>query len=90
MKTELITGGVGTTLGVIGTATQTNEVLQTISLVITIVGAIISMIVVPLLTWYHKAKADGKITKEEVKEGVKILAEGTDKVKQEVDKHNEK
>ena len=44
MKDELIGGAVGTTISAIGTATQTNEILQTISLVVTIIGAFISMI----------------------------------------------
>lgn len=90
MKTELITGAVGTTLGVVGTATQTNEVLQTISLIITIIGAFISMILVPILSWYIKAKKDGKITAEEIKEGAETTKEGLDKFKDEIDKHNEK
>lgn len=76
MKDELIGGGVGSALGIIGTATQTNEVLQTISLVITIIGAIISMIIVPLISWWQKAKKDGKITKEEIQEGIDILSDG--------------
>lgn len=87
MKQELITGALGTTLGVVGTATQTNEVLQTISLIITIVGAVISMIVVPLLSWYLKAKKDGKITPEEIKEGAETLSDGIKGVKDEIDKN---
>ena len=90
MKAELITGAVGTSLGVVGTATQTNEVLQTISLIITIIGALISMIVVPLLSWYMKAKKDGKITANEIKEGAETLKNGLDGVKEEIDKQNEK
>ena len=86
MKYELITGAVGTSLGVVGTATQTNELLQTISLVVTIVGAVISMIVVPLLGWYNKAKKDGKITTEELEEGAKTLQEGVEGVKEEIKK----
>ena len=86
MKEELLTGALGTTLGVVGTATQTNEVLQTISLIITIVGASISMIVVPLLSWYFKAKKDGKITPDEIKEGVEILDDGIKKTQDEIDK----
>ena len=74
MKQEFLAGGIGTSLGIIGTATQTNEVLQTISLIITIIGAIISMIIVPILSWYFKAKQDGKITTEEVKELGEILS----------------
>lgn len=90
MKYEMIGSAVGTTLGVIGTATQTNEILQTISLIITIIGAFISMILVPILSWYIKAKKDGKITAKEIKEGVEITKEGLDKFKDELDKHNEK
>ena len=75
----MITGAVGTSLGVIGTATQTNEILQTISLIITILGAFISMILVPILSWYLKAKKDGKITPDEIKEGVEIIKDGTEK-----------
>jgi Na+/melibiose symporter-like transporter len=90
MKQELITGAVGTALGVVGTATQTNEVLQTISLVVTIVGAIISMIVVPLLGWYLRAKKDGKITAEEIKEGAETLADGIKNAQEEIEKKDGK
>ncbi len=76
MKSELIAGGVGAILGVVGTATQTNEILQTISLIITIIGAIISMIIVPLISWYQKAKKDGKITSDEIKDGIDIVVGG--------------
>lgn len=82
MQKELITGAVGTGMGIIGTATQTNELLQTISLIVTIVGAVISMIVVPLLSWYNKAKQDGKITTEELEEGAKTLQQGIEDVKE--------
>lgn len=81
MKDELIVGGIGTGMSVLGTATQTNEVLQTISLVVTIVGAVISMIVVPLISWWQKAKKDGKITKEEIQEGIEIISDGLESLK---------
>ena len=86
MKHELITGAVGTALGVVGTATQTNDILQTISLVVTIIGAVISMIVVPLLGWYLRSKKDGKITADEIKEGCEILGDGIKKTQDEIDK----
>ena len=78
MKNSLnfIIGGVASSLSVVGTSLQTNEVLQIISLVLTIVGTLITFIVLPLLNWYIKAKKDGKITIEEVKEGVETLQEG--------------
>lgn len=90
MKTEMITGAIGTTFGIVGTATQTNEVLQTISLIVTIIGAIISMIVVPLISWYLKAKADGKITIDEIKDGAETLADGIEKTKEEINKETSK
>lgn len=89
MKQELIGGGVGTTLSAIGTALQTNEILQTISLIITIVGALISMIIIPISNWYRNAKKDGKITKEEVKEGLETLQEGIEGVKETLDDKKE-
>ena len=90
MKDELIVGSLGTSLGVIGTATQVNEVLKTISLILTIVGALITYIVVPLIAWYKKANADKKITTDELIEGAKTIGEGAEKVKEEIDKQNEK
>ena len=89
MKDEMIAGGVGSVLGVVGTATQTNEILQTISLVITIIGAIISMIVVPLISWYQKAKKDGKITNDEIKDGIDTLVDGVKEVQDKLEDKNE-
>ena len=86
MKNEIITGTIGTGLSAIGTATQTNEILQTISLIITIIGGLITFIVLPILNWYNKAKQDGKIDAEEIKEGVQIITDGSEKVKDEIDK----
>ena len=85
VQKEMIGGAFGTALSATGTALQTNELLQTISLIITILGAIISMIVLPLLTWYKNAKKDGKITKDEIKEGIDTLQEGIEGVKDSLD-----
>lgn len=74
-----ILGIVGTGLSAVGTVTQTNEVLQTISLVITIVGGFVSLILIPLLNWFIKAKKDGKITAKEIKEGAETLTDGLEK-----------
>ena len=83
MKQEFIAGGVGTGLGVLGTAMQLNEVLQTISLIITILGALVSFVVVPLLSWHKNAKKDdGKIDEEEFKEGCKHLIEGVQRTRE--------
>ena len=85
IKTEALTiigGAVGTSVSATGTAMQSNEVLQMVSLIITIIGAIISMIIIPILTWYKNAKRDGKITIDEIQEGAETLKEGLDGVKQ--------
>lgn len=86
MKNEYIFGGIGATLGVVGTATQVNELLQTISLIITILGAVVSFIVVPLLTWYKGAKKDGKIDKDELNDALGKIAAGIEKTKEEIKK----
>lgn len=82
---ELVAGTLATGISATGTALQTNELLQTISLIITIVGAIISMIVLPILSWYKNAKKDGKITTDEIKEGIDTLQGGLEGVKDTLD-----
>lgn len=82
MKKEILEGSVGTILSAVGTAVQVDEVLKYISLGITILGGIISMIIIPLWNWYREAKKDGKISKEEIEEGVKIASDGVNGVKQ--------
>ena len=75
-----ISATIGATLGAVGTAAQTNETLETISLIITIIGAVISFIVCPLLSWYNKAKKDGKIDSEEIEELTKDITKGLNEV----------
>lgn len=82
---ELLAGAGATILSATGTALQTEEILRIVSLIITILGAIISMIVLPLLTWYKNAKRDDKITKDEIKEGIDTLQEGIEGVKDALD-----
>lgn len=82
-----ISATLGATLGAVGTVTQTNETLETISLVITIIGAIVSFIVCPLLSWYNKAKKDGKIESEEIEELKKDITKGLNEVGDALDKH---
>ena len=89
IRDELIGGSIGTTLSAIGTGLQTNEVLQTISLIITIIGGLITFIIVPLVNWYKNAKKDGKIDKDELKDGVDIIVEGSEKLKDEIDDKKE-
>lgn len=66
-------------VAVIMTATQTNEVFQIISLTLTIIATLFSIVLtaIRLYFWFKDAKADGKITKEEVDEANKIIEDGT-------------
>ena len=75
-----ISATLGATLGAVGTATQTNDTLETISLIITIIGAILSFIVCPLLSWYNKAKKDGKIDSEEIEELTKDISKSVNEI----------
>lgn len=89
MKDNLIYGSIGTALSAIGTGLQTNEVLETISLIITIIGGIITFIIAPLLSWYNKSKVNGKIDTNEVQEAIKIISHGSEKIKDQIN-NNEK
>lgn len=75
MNKEVVGGIVGTSVSAVGTGLQTNEILQAISLILTIIGTIIT-IIMALLNWWKKAKKDGKIDKEEIKDGIDIIMGG--------------
>ena len=90
MKNELITGAVGTSLSAVGTAIQTNEILQTISLVITILGGLITFVIVPLVNWYREAKKDGKIDKDEIKQATDIVITGGEQISESVKRDKDK
>lgn len=82
-----ITGcAVGTSTSAVGTALQTNQVLQTISLIITIIGGIVTT-ASALYLWWKNASKDGKITKDEIEEGVEIIQNGVNDIKENLDKN---
>lgn len=83
MNKEVVGGIVGTGVTAVGTGLQTNEILQAISIVLTIVGSIIT-IAMALTNWWKNAKKDGKITKEEINEGVGIIVDGANEVKDKI------
>ena len=85
MNKEFAGGLFGTVLSAAGTVMQPSIVLQYISLGITIIGGLITMIIIPLWTWWQKAHKDGKITEDEIKEGVDTLQQGIEGVKDVLD-----
>ena len=66
-----------------------NETLQWIELVISIIVSLV-LLAYRLWRWYNEAKKDGKITKEELKEGIDILSEGIEDIKKKGDKKDGK
>ncbi len=85
MNKEFAGGLFGTVLSATGTAMQPSEVLQYISLGITIVGGIITLIIIPLWNCWQKAHKDGKITEDEVEEGLDTAAKGIEELKNTLD-----
>ena len=85
MNKEVVGGMCGTALSAVGTGLQTSEVLQIISLVLTIIGSLIT-IAMAIINWWKKAKADGKITSDEIQEGIEIIQDGLDDLKDKTQK----
>lgn len=59
-------------VAIIGTAVQTDEVKQWISMIFTIVASIVSL-VLSIMKWWKSAKKDGKIDEKEIEELQNIL-----------------
>ena len=70
---------IGCCAGVILTAVQTNQIFQTISLILTCIATLMT-IGYNIYRWYKKATEDKKITPEEIKEGIDIINDGIDKI----------
>ena len=53
-----------------------------------ILSVIISLLIIidKIITWWKNAKADGKITEDEIKEGVEIIKDGTQEIKDHIEK----
>lgn len=67
-------------LGFCFTAVQTDRLLSYISLALTILATIVS-IAFTIYKWYNKAKADGKITKDEIDDLIDELSDNDKKEK---------
>lgn len=80
----------GTTniFAVILTAIQTNEIFQLISLILTCISISIS-IIYTIAKWYKSAKADGKITEDEIKDGIEKVVDEIEKAKDKINKKGE-
>ena len=68
---------------------QSNEVFQIIELVFAILTSVV-LLLYRMWKWYNDAKKDGKITKEELKEGIDIIVDGVEDIKKKGDKKDGK
>lgn len=71
------------------TAIQPSQVLQIVSLLITIASAVVGL-VFKILSWYNESKKDGKIDSKELEEGTKMTIEELDKISKEINDINKK
>lgn len=88
MKAECIGSTICTAAAATSTALQPNEVWQYIQMAITIVAGLIS-IILGLRAWWKDAKKDGKIDKEEIKDGIDIIMGGANNIKEHLDSGKE-
>ena len=65
------------------TATQTETVLRIVNLVLAILISLL-VLVSRVIDWWKKAKKDGKITSDEIQEGVKIIEDGAKEIKEHI------
>lgn len=84
MKTS-ITEWCGCAFGAIMTVVQTQEIFQIISLILTIL-ATAATLAFTIWKWWVAAKADNKITPEEIQEGLDIVKKGIEDTKDIIDK----
>ena len=87
MNKECLGGVVCSSTAMVSTAMQTDLLLSRISIILTILCTLIT-ILLGLRGWWKDAKQDGKITKDEVKDAIKIVCDGTEKIKEELKKGN--
>ena len=89
MKLNEIISYIGNAITYIIAFASQNETLQWIELVLSIIVSLV-LLAYRLWRWYNEAKKDGKITKEELKEGIDILSEGIEDIKKKGDKKDGK
>ena len=80
MKDNNIISWIGSGITCVTGALSTNEVLQIMLTVLGIISAIVSL-AFNIYVWYRNAKADGKITKEEIAEVTDIINTGVKDIK---------
>lgn len=84
MDDKLLFGLTGTAVSAVGAGLSVTEIQAIVSIVVTVLGFIISVLVPLFIKLYYKikdAKEDGKITKEELDDIIETGKEIVDKTK---------
>ena len=80
----------GNALQYVVALTQVEDVLRIVGIILSVIISTL-IIVDKIIGWWKKAKADGVITKDEIKEGIDIIKEGSEDIKRHIeDKDNGK
>ena len=88
-----IVGNIFSVFGVVLSSEQLESVESITSIVCMILGILITIIsafVIPLIKWWKKAKKDGKIDEEEINEGLGIIKDGIEQIKDKTEDKEEK
>ena len=64
---------------------QVEDILRLIGIILSVMISVL-IIADKLVTWWKKSKADGKLTEDEAKEGIKIIKDGVVEIKDHIDK----
>ena len=79
MKYKPVSEWIGCAISSVFTALQTNQTWQLVCLILTALSIAVTT-AFTLYKWIKMAKADGKITREEIEEGVSIIKDGVDQI----------
>ena len=69
--------------------TNTREIFEIISLSLSIFISIL-IILSKLIQWFKNANKDGKITADEVKDGIDIISDGIDSIRDKIENKEDK
>lgn len=81
---KIMYGIIGTAVSATGAGMSVTELQAIISIIVTVAGFIISVLVpliIKFVKWYKKAKEDGKVDKEEMEELEQIVSQGSKDIK---------
>lgn len=65
---------------------QVEDVLRLLGIILSVIISIL-IIIDKVIAWHKRAKEDGKITEDEIQEGVNIIKDGVEDIKEHIDKN---